>query len=166
MLALIKTCFQICLLRKGPEVIPVSPIMFGYAVVVWIGAVLFTVATIPTFTAGDVRISATSSAFALGLYYFTLMLRRKTHRAWPTLTAMLCCGSLISVGVVLALLALTPIDRSFALITAQLVLFWSVPVKGHILARALGVHWYIGIVVAIVVFAIQFSFSISMTPEQ
>jgi hypothetical protein len=36
------------------------------------------------------------------------------------------------------------------------MLLWSVPVEGHIIARAMGRHWYIGILIAITVFVLQF----------
>ena len=36
-----------------------------------------------------------------------------------------------------------------------LTLLWSIPVEGHIIARAIDRHWYIGILVAIGVFFLQ-----------
>ena len=49
-------------------------------------------------------------------------------------------------------------------IVAQLILLWSVPVEGHIIARALGRHWYIGIVIAIGVFVLQYVIYSAMAP--
>ena len=42
-------------------------------------------------------------------------------------------------------------------IIVTLTVFWSVPVKGHIVARAIDRHWYLGIAIAIAVFSIQFA---------
>jgi hypothetical protein len=39
---------------------------------------------------------------------------------------------------------------------ANLILLWSVPVEGHIIARATERHWYIGILVALAVFILQY----------
>ncbi len=38
---------------------------------------------------------------------------------------------------------------------ANLILLWSVPVEGHIIARAIDRDWYIGILIAVLVFGLQ-----------
>jgi hypothetical protein len=48
------------------------------------------------------------------------------------------------------------IPYSWILCLLSLVLLWSVPVEGHILARTIDRHWYVGIVVAMAVFIFQF----------
>jgi len=42
-----------------------------------------------------------------------------------------------------------------AALLAWLVLIWSVPVKGHIIARAIEQHWYTGIAIALTVYIAQ-----------
>ena len=39
---------------------------------------------------------------------------------------------------------------------ATLIIFWSVPVEGHIMARAIGQHWFIGIGIAVIAFMLQY----------
>jgi hypothetical protein len=41
-------------------------------------------------------------------------------------------------------------------LVANLILLWSVPVEGHIIARAISRHWYIGVLIAIAVFVLQY----------
>jgi hypothetical protein len=36
-----------------------------------------------------------------------------------------------------------------------LILLWSIPVEGHIIARAIDRHWYVGIGAALAVFVFQ-----------
>jgi hypothetical protein len=45
-----------------------------------------------------------------------------------------------------------------ASILATLIIFWSVPVEGHIIARAIQQHWFAGIAIAMVVFIMQVAF--------
>ena len=70
--------------------------------------------------------------------------------------ALLGCGALISLTFV-ALDALLPLISSDAAasIVATLVLLWSVPVEGHIIARTIERHWYVGIIIAMSVFVLQ-----------
>jgi hypothetical protein len=53
-------------------------------------------------------------------------------------------------------LFLTPLlSADVANIVVTLILLWSIPVEGHIIARAIERHWYIGIVAAMTVFVFQ-----------
>jgi hypothetical protein len=45
-----------------------------------------------------------------------------------------------------------------------LLLAWSVRVKGHIIARTIDCEWYLGILIAISVFVLQYAFSTVVTP--
>jgi hypothetical protein len=40
-------------------------------------------------------------------------------------------------------------------LVGTLILLWSVPVEGHIIARAIDRPWFVGIIMAIAVFIIQ-----------
>jgi len=74
-----------------------------------------------------------------------------------TISAILGCGALISLAFVAEFVLFTPfLGQSISALVAQLILLWSVPVEGHIIARAIDRHWYVGILIAISVFALQF----------
>ena len=48
------------------------------------------------------------------------------------------------------------IGDDVAVILATLFVFWSVPVEGHIIARAIERDWYLGIAIAMGVFIAQY----------
>ena len=112
--------------------------------------------------------------FIIGLYTalagvvaYTMILVAAGHaaRAMQTVTAILGCGALISLAFVAEFVVFMPLLGPTATgIVAQLILLWSVPVEGHIIARALGRHWYIGIVIAIGVFVLQYVIYSAMAP--
>ena len=49
-------------------------------------------------------------------------------------------------------------------LVAALIIMWSIPVHGHIIARAIERHWYFGIVVALVVFIMKVVLFEQLTP--
>jgi multisubunit Na+/H+ antiporter MnhG subunit len=61
-------------------------------------------------------------------------------------------------------LLLTPIlGNDIAVVLATLFIFWSVPVEGHIIARAIERDWYLGIAIAMLVFIAQYAFQSALT---
>jgi hypothetical protein len=104
----------------------------------------------------------------LGLvcYVFVLALSGHSSRSLQTLAALIGVGAIITFAMLAELILLTPfLGADLANLGAILVLFWSVPVKGHIIARAIERHWYLGIVIAMFIFVLQFAFSSTLTPE-
>jgi hypothetical protein len=50
-------------------------------------------------------------------------------------------------------------------IIATLIIFWSVPVEGHIISRAIGQHWFVGIAIAIAAFVLQIGIQTMLTGQ-
>ena len=70
--------------------------------------------------------------------------------------AVLGCGALLNLLFVAGNVGLTPlVGANLTNIIVTLILFWSIPVEGHIVARAIERHWYVGIVIAMAVFVFQ-----------
>ena len=72
------------------------------------------------------------------------------------MSAILGCGAMISFlflasNVVLGYVA----QETTVRLVGTLILLWSVPVEGHIIARAIDRQWFIGIIMAIAVFIFQ-----------
>ena len=156
MLPLIKTCFRIVLLREGPESIPRSWLLAVLAGGLLLYSELAAVALIPQLDEQGVFVSLLIVGAALACYASLLIVAGYGARVLPTLTAMLGAWGVIQVAMVVEILVMMPIlGNDPTLIIAQLMLYWSVPVEGHIIARALGRHWYVGIVIAIGVFALK-----------
>lgn len=163
---LLRTFFDIIRLRKGPEDVPNSPLVLVWSFGLLLIAI-FCWSALANPTAGEnIVISLISSLLTYVLYAIVLASTGYYRRFTPTIASIMGCGSIITIVVVFILALLTPIaGQTFAAVLAELVLFWSVPVKGHIIARAIGRHWYVGIVIAITIFVLQFLIYAKLTGQ-
>ncbi len=166
MLPLIRTLFDITLLRKGPEDIPRSLLLLYITAALWLFAIFAAAALIENFDVRDVWIAIVSFLIGVSCYMAVLLVTGHSGRSLQTASAIIGCGALISLAQVAELVLFTPILGAVLTdLVAWLLLFWSVPVKGHIIARAIDSHWYVGIVIAMAIFLLQFTFTSAMTPE-
>ena len=165
MLALIRTLFDITMIRKGPDAVPHSWLLLYLTVVLWFFPLLVAAVLVPTFEGPVILVSVASWGISLLAYGAVIVLSGFKARLLQSMTAIIGCGALIFVGQVAGLVLLTPfIGVLLAQILVFLLLFWSIYVKGHIIAAAIGRPWYIGFVVAIGVFLLQYAFSMTVTP--
>jgi len=157
LLPLLKTLFDIILLRKGPDQIPRSLVMLTMNLALWLFSALAALALIDRFDESDFLLSLFSGAVGLICYAGIVIASRKPERLQQTMSAIIGCGALISLAFVVEYVLLEPLlgDVSAGII-ATLILFWSVPVEGHIIARAVNRHWYVGILLAVIVFSLQY----------
>ena len=163
-LPLLRTLFDIVLLRKGPEAIPRSNILFAMIVVFWLLSSLSVLSLIEQYDEQDFITGLFTALIGLVCYGVTVVMAGFPGRVLQTLSAVLGCGALISFVFVAEFVLFTPfLGQTITGIVAQLILLWSVPVEGHIIARAINRHWYIGIVIAIVVFILQYVVYRAMT---
>ena len=92
----------------------------------------------------------------LACYASIVVLTDHRPRLLQTITAILGCGAMLSFMYVAGTLLLTPfLSESITGLVVTLILLWSIPVEGHIIARAIDRHWYVGIVAAMTVFVFQ-----------
>lgn len=163
MLPLARILFDITLLRRGPEHLPRSGILLAMTVVFWFFSVLVTLALIPRFDETDFFLSVFSALVGVLIYAGIVQLAGYPARVLQTVSAIIGVGSLITLVFVAAYVVLTPLlGEADAGLIATIVIFWSVPVEGHIIARAIDRHWYVGILLAVLVFVIQFGLNIVM----
>ena len=157
MLPLIRTLFDITLLAKGPDAIPRSGLLLLMAVGLWLFTSLVGLALIDRLDETDFFLGLFSGIAGIVCYVSVVVLGGYTTRLTQTMTALIGCGALIFLIFVAEYVLFLPIagDKVTGLI-ANLILLWSVPVEGHIIARAIDRHWYIGILIAITVFALQY----------
>jgi hypothetical protein len=152
---LLRTLLDIIALRKGPDAIPYSWGLTGVVVSLWLTVSFVVVLINGGGDEGSFLRGTALSAIALIIYSAIVILMQRQARLLQTLTAVLGCGAVISAvygGVVL----LTPLlGEAGSALLALLVVFWSVPVEGHIMARAIDRSWYVGIVIATLVFSLQ-----------
>jgi hypothetical protein len=117
--------------------------------------------------AGDnIVVSFASSLLGYVFFWIVLVVTGFGRRFVQTISSIMACGSILTVFMVFAYVMLTPfLGMNFASIIATLILFWSVPVKGHIIARAIARHWYLGIVIAMTIFLLQFVIYSALTGQ-
>lgn len=166
-LSLIKILFDIVRLRKGPDAIPRSFVLFYVVVAMWLaaGAVLFSI--VEELDRTDFLVGIFTSAVGLASYTAIVVSFGKQSRLLQTMTAVIGCGALIEALFVASNLLLTPlIGREPTIIVGALTLLWSVPVEGHILSRAVDRHWYFGVLVAMAVFIFQYYLSVVINADQ
>lgn len=156
MLALFETLFDIIRLRKGPDAIPHSPVVFAFAMALWLAAGLIMTIMTPELGKHDFLIGTFTGLTGLGCYAGIVLLTGKRPRLLQTVTAILGCGAVLSLLFVAANVFLAPfLSKNITGLVATLILLWSIPVEGHIIARAINRHWYVGIVAAMGVFVFQ-----------
>lgn len=156
MLALIKTLFDIIRLRKGPDAIPYSWVVTLVTLLLWLVAGFVIAATTEEMTDEDFLVGVFTGVVGLGCYASIVVLSGHTPRLLQTVTAILGCGAVLSFLFVLGTVALTPLlSTGTTDVIVTLILLWSIPVEGHIIARAIDRHWYVGIVAAMAVFVFQ-----------
>jgi len=160
LLALIQTLIDITLLRKGPEDIPHSWLLLYLCIGLWLSGLLAITILVDSATANAAWISLASWVLGMIIYVSILSFSRHMERAVQTLTALAGSGAIITFAMIAILVLLAPLGGGkLANLGAVLVLFWSVPVKGHIIALAIERHWYVGIAIAMSIFIMQFVFS-------
>ncbi len=156
-LPLIRTLFDIVLLRKGPDAIPRSGLLLVMAVSLWLFSSLAGLALIGRFDESDFFLGLFSGMAGIVCYAAVVVLGGYSERLLQTITALLGCGALVFFAFVAEYVLFRPfVGERLTGLVANLILLWSVPVEGHIIARAIDRHWYIGISIAIAVFALQY----------
>ena len=160
MQAFIKTLFEIVMIRKGPDAIPYSWLLLNTAAAMWFLPLLIAAVLVPGFGAAAAAVSTAS--WALSLVCFALVIG---SRSLQSLTAIIGCGAIIFLAQVTSLVLLSLLlGAVFAQLAVYLLLFWSIYVKGHIISRAINRDWYVGLVIAIAVFILQYAFSTAVAP--
>ena len=166
MTALLRTYLDIIALRSGPNVIPASWLVLlvslGLLTLAW--TVQLSLIDVPD---GAVVPALTAYATALGFYAAVVSLLGFRRRLLPMISTIIACGSIIAVLSTVGAVVLAPITGAVVANSfATLVWFWSVPVKGHVVARTVDRHWFFGIGVAMLAFVLRFAVEASLVARQ
>jgi hypothetical protein len=166
MLALLETLTDIIRLRKGPDAIPYSWLLCLLVLMLWVVAGFAITLTTPEMDDRDFLVATLTSVVGLACYASVIVLSDKTPRLLQTVTAIVGCGAILSLLSVVVDVVLSPFASDGATnVTVTLVLLWSVPVEGHIIARAIDRHWYVGILIAMAVFIFQLYLFALLNPD-
>lgn len=114
----------------------------------------------------SVLLSLLTSLLGYVIYGSVLLISGFLNRLGQTISSIMACGSILTILMVFAYVMLSPfLGARIAALVATLILFWSVPVKGHIIARAINRHWYLGIAIAMAIFVLQFGIYSAMISQ-
>ena len=159
LLLLLRTFLDIIALRKGPEQIPRSWLLFVLAIAAMLLAFFCALVLIEPMAEQDVRLNLLTNALGIGFYAAVLAVTGYARRMLQTLTTVLGCGAILTMLFVAEYVFLGPfLGAEVAGVIATLIIFWSVPVEGHIIARAIDKPWFLGIAIAIAAFVLQYAF--------
>ncbi len=141
---------NICLLRRGPELVPTLP-WFVAAVAILNFAASFAVSN---HLGASISAAALASSLLVtmatlaAVSWTALYLRGKDGRFPATITAMFGCDLILTVLVGVTMLAVGGVGTPVGQGVLALVGIWSIAINGFILHRAMEVSVWIGIVVA------------------
>ena len=152
------------MLRKGPEQIPDSWLVFLFSLLLMTFATFVAATLINLGEDYSHLLTLVTNLLGIAIYSAVLFATGFINRFVPILSAVVACSSILSLLFVAAYVMLSPfLGGNFAVIIATLIIIWSIPVEGHIIAKGIEQHWYVGIVIAMIVFSVQYAFQSSMT---
>ena len=156
MLPLIQTLFDIALLRKGPEHIPRSTALLIVVIGLWLFAVLVQMALIERIDEADFFYELFSALVGVISYSAVVIGFGQAPRLTQTITAILGCGALLAIIFTVGYVVLQAVGvPALMFIMVWAIVLWSLSIKGHIIASAIGRHWYLGLAIAVSVFILQ-----------
>jgi hypothetical protein len=162
--ALIRTLFDIVMIRKGPDAIPHSWLLFHATAALWLFPLLVAAMLVPNFTGAAVAITLTSWVLSLASFAIVIGMSGFRGRLLQAISAIIGCGALIFLAQVAGLVFLTPfVGAALAQIFIWLLLIWSVRVKGHIISCAIDCERHVGLLIAIAVFVLQYAVARALT---
>ncbi|NNE61241.1 MAG: hypothetical protein HKN35_10120 [Woeseia sp.] len=107
----------------------------------------------------DTNYFLTLLSYVLGLAFYAAIIFVSGHagRMLSAISSIIACGAMITLLFVIEFSLFEPLlGRDIAGLFATLIIFWSVPVEGHIIAAAISQHWFVGIVIAMIAFILQY----------
>lgn len=159
MLILLNTYIEMLALRKGPDVIPRSWAIMALACGMLVLSSLC--AAVMVEGARDQNYVLTYVGYLLGLFFYAsiIVMYGYSARMLQTISAIVACGAIITFLYVIEYLVFSQLfGEQFASLVGVLIIFWSVPVEGHIMARAIQQHWLVGITIAMAALILQIGF--------
>lgn len=104
-----------------------------------------------------------ANMMGLGIYTVVLFASGHSRRFIPVLSAIIACNSILSLLFIAVYILLAPfLGPDTANLIAGLIIIWSIPVEGHIIARGIEQDLYVGIGIALIVFVALYTFQSSV----
>lgn len=126
-------------------------------IVLWLVAGLAQIVLIDRGGEAGIVIDVFSALLAVTCYAAILVAFGKGERLTQMVTAALGCSALLlSVFTFCFLLSRLIGSQTLVQVFFWLYLPWAIAVRGHIIARSIDRHWYLGLVFAVSIFVLQY----------
>ena len=147
---LIKLFVDICLFKKGPQDVPVSPLLLILSLLAYLLVGVFLLGLETSWSEGVLQ-ALVEAVMLFGFLWITLKTAGLMSRLLQTATAMLATDALISsLAVPLLTWMVTSPEAKGVYLFLLLLMLWHMAVVAHILRHALSRTWAIGVGLAIV----------------
>lgn len=163
MFILIRTFLDIALLHKGADALPPSWLVLCVAAGLWLVGIAVMAAVVPGLAFGDLATEIAGWALSIALFGVVIAAAGFPARLAQALGAVAGSGSIVLFAQVVAAVVLIPLAGTAAAGAAlEVLLLWSIFVKGRIVAAAINVHTLIGVAISIIVYVLRLFASYSL----
>ena len=162
---LLKTLFEITILRKGPDALPGAWLVFYVTVLLWFSGIVLMAMVIPGLDAAALTPDIVGWAATVVIFGSIIALAGYPERLPQALSAIVGCGVIVLYAQVLAVAVLLPLaDAGAANIAIQFLSLWAVFVKGHIIAQTINIKPLLGVGISLIVFILRMLIAYSLSP--
>lgn len=166
MIALLKTYLDVIALRRGPDAVPASWLVLAFSVA------LLMLAWVTQLRQAGAPLSGVAPALlaylvALAFYAAVVVFFGYPARLLQMFSTLIACGSILAIlSAASAILVGALLGTVVGNLLSLFVFLWSIPVKGHIVARTVGKHWFFGVAIAMLAFMIRFGIETAYVARQ
>ena len=154
-----KAFIDVFLLRRGPEDIPKSSLLLAMAIGASIVVNFLFYVIVESEYGTDLFLEFAAELVKIVSYLCVLLLFGLVSRIMQTITAIIACNVILGLILTAILMVSQPFTNSeLDAAVAWLATFWLILVEGHIISRAIQLHWITGIAIAVVIFILQLGF--------
>jgi hypothetical protein len=160
---LLKTFFDIAVLRKGPDALPPSWLIFYLGIGLWLSGIVAMAAVVPGLAVADMSTDVAGWALSIALFAVIILGMGFRHRLPQGLSAIVGSSAILLYAQVVFAGILLPLDAADAAgLFLELLLIWSIFVNGRILAATINVHPFVGVAISVIVYILRYFSSYSM----
>ena len=165
LLILLKTLFDITLLRRGPDVLPAAWLVVVATLSAWFAGLFLLVVLVPGVAIQHLDTAVLAWAVSVALFALVIVAAGFPKRLSQALAAIIGTSAVILMIQVFVLTVIRPLaGEGVSDLLVNLLLFWSVFVKGSIVAQTINVHQLIGVGISIAVYVARLYVTTSLAP--
>lgn len=152
--------------EKGPDEIPRSWLLFYAGLGFWLLVITMMVAVSQALDIKSAWIAIGGLMLELFCYGIAIEIAGYRHRRLQALTAIVGIGAILTFAQLANLILLLPFfGPLMAWLLNWLIVLWSIPAKGNIMARTIGWHPYSAMILAASVLVLRVAYTRFMTMQ-